>query len=283
MSSAERPDDDSVERSVETVATEYLEEVRRDQDSDKRLPELRSRLEERKAMREEFADRHAEDSPFLRRYDQSIEELEAEIEEKEAKLHQHGRLKEELLELFKEFELAEPWLNLKVLQAFNHAVTGKEQDSIVVSQISICSPEDLTEVDEETRWRIEDEIVCLATEEQGEANHTNKIWEWMQEHDYDEGFAVVASKNGANAAQVAEVLGQEQKETRNRLDRPIYRRDRFVPYYRVDGEFKLSTAGQYLASKYGPFESGKNGNKDSDNSDDSGDDGDGQMSFEDME
>ena len=282
MSSADRPEDTGKKQSIEEVAAAYLEEVSRDQKQDDQLVELRSEVAEQEALREEFADRHGEESQFVQRIDRSIGDLQADIEAEEAEQQQQDRLKEALLEQFTEFELAEPWVTSTVIRAFTHALTGQEREALIVNRTVINTPDDVAEIEETERWRIEDEIICLAMEECGDAIHTEEMWEWMKEYKYDREFAVVVVEDSADKDRVAECLEQETKETKNRLERPIYKRDRFIPYHREKGQFMLSTVGEYFAAKYGPFEVGA-GSENDESEDEGGDGGDGQMSFEDMD
>lgn len=280
MSSTDHPGNKDEQRSIKEVATEYLEEAGRDRDQTDRLVELCSELEAQEALREEFSDRHGEDSQFIQRIDRSVEELQAEIEAEKAEQQQQERLKEVLLERFESFELSEPWLTPTVIRAFTHALTGQEHEALIVNRTVISTPDDVAEVDETDRWRIEDEIICLAMEECYEVIHTNEMWEWMQEYEYDREFAVIVAEDGADKARVAESLSQEEKETLNHLERPIYQRNRFIPYHREDGKFMLSTVGAYFAAKYGPFEASDGSEHDEPDEVDNGDDG--QMSFKDM-
>ncbi|GAA0676208.1 hypothetical protein ACFQDG_01910 [Natronoarchaeum mannanilyticum] len=267
-----------------TLAQEYLDAVQSEIDEERRR-ELDNKLEALQDRRKQYVDQHGEDSRFVQRVDQKVEDIELELDELDESAQQTDEYRRQFLEAAVDsFEFNSEWLSTNTLEGLAHALYGGSDAYLVLQQNRIESPDDLVELDEITKLDMEHTLLVLIEDRLGQTDTVSSRWERFADSKYHIPFLVVARDGSASPEDVVPELGgdADRKDAKNWLESPIYDWEDLIPYYRAgDGEFALSTTGKYLYRHYAEDLDDLTGaNKERQNETDS-DDG-GQTSLDDL-
>lgn len=264
----------------ESLANEYLEALDQEIDEERR-DELENIKEELQDRREKYVSQHGEDSRIVQRVDQKIEDVEAELDELNESAQQVDELRTQLLKAAKDgLEFNREWLSTTVLEGITHALYAEKDDHLILDQIRMEGPEDLDEIEDLAQLDMEHTLLLLVEDRLGETDTVSERWERFVDSKYHKPFLIVSREGTASPDDVLPNLSEDadRKDAKNWLERPLYNWDDLVPYYRAgDGEFGLSTSGEYFAHHYA--ESAESLAEKGDGGDDSDD---GQASLNDL-
>ncbi|WP_152040402.1 hypothetical protein [Salinigranum salinum] len=237
------------------LAREYLEAETEGPDHSERLAKLRELRSELKIRREDYSERFSPSHPIVKRIDKKIESIDADIEDLEQEQEVQESLRDDFLKISEQFELTEEWLQPIALRALNHALYGSEREDLIIDKTRIETVEDVTELSYLERLDFEEKMLRVIEDARGNSSHTDEIWEWVQQEDRLELFAVMSSEASADKNRLSDVLGIESKTAKNRVEYPIYQHGpELTPYHSEGGTYRLTTPARYVAAKHGPFE-----------------------------
>jgi hypothetical protein len=273
-----------VESAPKSLAQEYLDALDHEVDEAQRT-ELEDRLSELRQRREKFVEQHGGESGIVQRVDEKIEEVEDELGEFEQSVKQADEFRKDLLDAAVEgFEFNSTWLSPTVLRGLTHALYGEEGESLILDQNRVEHADDLDDTDDLTRLDMEHTLLTLVEDRLDRTDTVKEHWERLVDSKKYTPFLVVAREGSASPEDVLPELEDEadRKDAKNWLERPIYDWDELVPYYRTgDGEFALSTAGEYLLHNFA--ESSDEDTEDEVDDESNENDGDGQASLDDID
>lgn len=238
------------ERSIEALAEEYLS-AQEQETNPEDLEEAKAHLTELQERYERFEKDYAESDPATQQLSERISETEERIAELEEAQRIPEELKEQILEEATGFMLTAEWLDPDVIEALNLALIGERDSALIIEEIEISGPEDVDDLDDITRFDIIDVVRKLALDKLERTSEIEEVWGSIADTTKEEPFEIVAQLGRATPDEVVERVDDDDvdRETiSNRLRNAT--RLQISPYFREDGVYQLSTAGEHLAKRY---------------------------------
>jgi len=233
---------------------QYLEALDSEIDAE-RLDELEEELVELEGERDKFVEDYGEDDVLIERVDDEIDELVSEKEDIEGAVDQVDELETKILETVSSGFIAEDsYITETTLEALNHISIGTRESELLIEDW-VVTPD--VELDSNVRT-VTDYIRKLALAKLGTDDSLQKTWSGIEGGKRLDPFLTVArADNPLSPSEVAERIGDgmERQTAGNRLRDAIHYAD-YSPYHRVDGDYTLSTVGEFM---FREFYEGKTG------------------------
>lgn len=214
-----------------------------------RLDEIKAEIAELHDEREEFVEDYGEDDVLVKRVDDEIDELVEEKEEIEEALDQSDELEAKILKMTSsEFIAEDSYITRASLEALNHIFTGARKPELLIEDWVVT--EDI-ELDSNVRT-ITDYIRKLAMARLGANESLRDSWSGIEGGKRLKPFLTVAEADTPlGPSEVAERVGNDmdRQTAGNRLRDAIHYAN-YSPYHRVDGDYTLSTVGEFMYREF---------------------------------
>lgn len=226
------------------LCEQYLEALDSEIDV-QRLDELEEEIAELEEERDQFVEDYGEDDVLVERVDDEIDGLMSEKDEIEGTVDQVDELETTILEtVSSEFIAEDSYITESTIEALNHIFTGSRESELLVED-RVVTPD--VELDSNVRT-ITDYIRKLALAKLRKDDSLQKTWSGIEGGKRLAPFSTVArADTPLSPSEVAERIGDgmERQTAGNRLRDAIHHAD-YSPYHRVDGDYTLSTVGEFM-------------------------------------
>lgn len=256
------------------LAEEYLSALENGVVREK-LEEAKEEALELRERHDRFVEKYGESDPATNKLSDRLTSAEDRIDRLEEEQELPKELEKAFLERATTFMLTDEWLQTRVIEAFNRALIGERDATLVIEEVEIEGEADVADLDELTRFDLIDVVRQLALDKLGEPSDIRECWETLEGTTKEEPFRIVAAAGGANPDEVLEQLEEDDvnRETvRGRLKNATQKD--VNPYVRRDGMYHLSTVGKYISNEYANVDSSSVKKEPED-----GDNGDEQVTF----
>lgn len=236
------------------LAEDYLSALESEAD-DNELEEARDRLSKLQERHNRFKSDYGESDPTTQELAERVSESEEQIKHLEEAQEVPEELEEQFLEAATGFTFSEEWLEPGVLEALNQALVGERNSVLVVEEFEITGINDVTDVEDITRFDIIDIVRKLAMDKLGGTEDVGDVWDSIAGTTKERPFRIIADLGDGTPDDVMERVDEEDldRETvRNRLKNATTLA--INPYYRENGTYSLATPGKYLAREYAKVE-----------------------------
>jgi len=254
---AEKEQDLSLE-DIPEVSVRYLDTSEEESEHQERLNEILSELEELRSEREEAADDFGEDHFLVENIDTEIQDIESERKDVEESTEDIVQLRKDILRGAAEtpgFRLDEHWLDSKTIQALTHTLYGQEEETLVIADQELSSPEDAHELDRIQKIQIKREIVHLARDQLEGDERVKKRWTEFKNSRAHPAFQVIAREPGVGPSGIADAYDDKSSSTvRNWTSDLSNQEELKMVYTPKQGNYHLSTVGKYYAEHYADLE-----------------------------
>ncbi|PSQ26288.1 hypothetical protein BRD03_10750 [Halobacteriales archaeon QS_9_68_17] len=214
-----------------------------------RLDELEEEIAELEKERAKFVEDYGEDDVLVERVGNEIDELVSEKEGIEGAVDQVDELETKILETVSSGFIAEnSYITERTLEALNHIFTGAQESELLIEDWAV-TPD--VELDSNVRT-VTDYIRKLALAKLGTDDSLQKTWSGIEGGKRFDPFLMVArADTPMSPSVVAERIGDdmERQTAGNRLRDAIHHAD-YSPYHRVDGDYTLSTVGEFMFREF---------------------------------
>lgn len=203
--------------------------------------------------------------------------LEERREEVSTKGERRERLRTELLTRSStEFAPQEDWLHDSVISALTHALTGREQNSILLGDHSL--PDDGEELSKREMVTVAKNVHAAAIDAVDSNDLLDEVWGMMSTNErYPISKVLAQERSLMRSGDIASELDDDATDNPGANLRYVLNSSEFYPYYRESGAWTLSLVGEYLWGTRGPDTAEHDGD-----GDDNDDDGDDQTSLDDV-
>lgn len=236
------------EESFQDLCQRYLNALDADVDEE-RCKELKEEIEELEEEREGYGEDYGEDDVLVEKVDKELEELRSELNETEAAVDQTENLEASILNrTISEFIAGGEYLSDECLEALNHIFTGKRDPELLIRDQVVDADSEL----EGNVRAISDSIRKIAMANLGTNDSIETTWENIKSGKKLEPFLIVAkAEEPLSPTQIAECLEEDvdSNTVGTRLRNAIHGFN-YIPYHRIEGEYRLSTIGQFIFREY---------------------------------
>lgn len=237
----------SDEEDFRELCNRYLKSLDADVDEERRRS-LQTRISELEEEREDFLQDYGEDDVLVHRLDEQIESLRSEFKNIQDVISQSEELEETILQRTSSEYIAEgEYLSDEVLEALNHICTGSRKPQLLIKDWVVGEDEfeeDVLDVSDYTRK--------IAMAKLGSNDSIRESWKNIAGGKKLSAFVTVArSEEPLSPAQVAERMEEnvDSNTAGTRLRNAIHGTE-YTPYHRIDGDYTLSTVGQFMFREY---------------------------------
>lgn len=188
-------------------------------------------------------------------YEMAVEERD-NYQEKYDKLSElderRSELRDELLtRASSEFAPQEDWMNETVIFALTHAIIGEQRDRILLGEYSL--PDDADELSKREMVRVAKNLHAVAEDVIASDGSLDEVWEMMSTDTRYPITKILADEmelvsSGDISAQLAD--GETDNPGANL--RYVLNSAEYYPYYREDGDWRLSLLGEFAWRTRGP-------------------------------
>lgn len=188
-------------------------------------------------------------------YEMAVEERER-FEERYEEISTIGewrkRLRTELLTRSStEFAPKGDWLHDSVVSALTHALTGREQNSILLGDHSL--PDDGEELSKREMVTVAKNVHAAANDAVGSNDFLDEVWEMMSTTErYPISRVLARECSLMRSGDITSELDDEATDNPGANLRYVLNSSEFYPYYRESGAWTLSLVGEYLWQTRGP-------------------------------
>ncbi|GAA0676221.1 hypothetical protein ACFQDG_01900 [Natronoarchaeum mannanilyticum] len=239
------------EKSIKELSEEYLSAVETKVDQEE-LADAKSHLTELQDRHDRFKQEYGESDPATQELEERVSEAKKRVNDLEKAQQIPEEFEEQILERATRFMLTEEWLNPRVIEALNQALIGERDSALLIEETEVSDQDDVSELDELTRFDFIDVVRKLAMDKLGETDDVKEIWDSIADTTKEEPFKIVASLGSATPDEVLERIEDDdvKRETiRGRLKNTASRME-INPYFRENGVYGLSTVGRYITEEY---------------------------------
>ena len=271
---------DDVRKAVEG----YLSTLDNDVD-ESRKNEIQDDIEDGEERYERLTQEHGEEHKLVKKAKSVLESRREELRELEEVEEQLGTARESLLKkVAEEFELSERWLQSETIEAVNHSLYGRRDQSYKLFGEEIQNEDDLSDFDDFEKIELAAVVALLAKDALGQTETVREQYQRLEDSKSFAVFKVLCGNESMTSQEVAEQLGEDKETANNCLKSPLNFWDRLIPFYRPKkGEYGLSTTGQYFYKHYfdGEIETTEADTQDEDEVEDEtdGDSGEAQVTL----
>lgn len=248
---------------VADIAAQYLEASDEEPEHQDRLEGIEAKLDELESTREEVAEDVGEDHYLVEDIDADIQELKDEHEALQESTEDIAQLRKDILRAAAEepgFRLNEHWLNSKTLRALTHALYATEEETLIIADQELRTPDDGQGLDRMQKIQIKREIVHLSRDQLASDERVIDCWEDFEDSRAHQAFPVIALDPGVGPSEIAEAQDKTSSTVRNWTSDLSDQENMKMVYTPKQGQYHLSTVGKYYAKHYADLD-GANGPK----------------------
>lgn len=164
------------------------------------------------------------------------------------------RLRSELLmQASSEFAPQGNWMNETVISALTHAITGKQQDRILISDYSL--PGDADELSKREMVTVAKNVHAVAEDILESDGSLDEVWDKMStDKRYPITKILAQEESLVGSGDISDQLDDDETDTPGANLRYVLNSAEYYPYYREDGEWRLSLLGEFAWQTRGPDE-----------------------------
>jgi hypothetical protein len=233
----ETPDD------ITKLAQEYLNSLEGDEDG---LEGLQEELEYWKQQVDEFEDGTPMHEMAVEERDERRERIGTVRDQGE----QLNTLQDELLErASSEFAPRDEWMELQVVRALSHALTGRKLDRIIIGGRSL--PDDATEMTKREMVNIAKMIHTLAGDAAGDTDEMTEFWSDLTDTHRSIISALSSHRDTLSSGEISDEIGDEGTDSPGANIRYLRNQSDLDPYHSTDDGYTLSLLGRYVWLEYG--------------------------------
>lgn len=229
------------------LANAYLEVHGSDDTADDET-EIEENMEYWQEQVEEFE----EGTPM---YEIAVEERD-KYREKYNEISEQGdrrtRIRNELLtRASSEFAPQGDWMNEAVISALTHAITGQQQDRILIGDYSL--PGDADELSKREMVTVAKNVHAVAEDIIESNGSLDEVWDMMST---DKRYPItkILAQEGSlvGSDDISDQLDDDETDNPGANLRYVLNSAEYYPYYREDGDWRLSLLGEFAWQMHGP-------------------------------
>ena len=229
------------------LAKAYLES----HDSDD-TPDDESDIEENLEYWQEQVEEFEEGTPM---YEMAVEERDNyqqrynEISEQDKR---RSELRDELLtRASSEFAPQGDWMNETVISALTHAIVGQQRDRILIGDH--CLPGDADELSKREMVTVAKNVHAVAKDIVASNGSLDEVWEMMStDKRYPITRVLAEEKELVSSGNISAQLDDDGTDNPGANLRYVLNSAEYYPYYREDGDWRLSLLGEFAWQTRGP-------------------------------
>lgn len=230
---------DDLPEGIVELAKAYLES----HDSDDTIDD-ESEIEENLEYWREQVEEFEEGTPM---YEMAVEERDSYQEKYDEISEQDERrseLRDELLtRASSEFAPQGDWMNETVISALTHAIVGQQRDRILIGDYSL--PNDADELSKREMVTVAKNVHAVAEEIVVSNGSLDEVWEMMSTDKRSPITKVLAEeKELVSSGDISAQLGDGGTDNPGANLRYVLNSAEYYPYYREDGDWRLSLLGE---------------------------------------
>jgi hypothetical protein len=238
---------DDLPEGIVELAKAYIESHDGDDTTDDEI-EIEENLEYWQEQVEEFE----EGTPM---YEMAVEERDNYQERYNKTSEQDERrseLREELLtRASSEFAPQCDWMNETVISALTHAIIGQQRDRFLTGDYSL--PGDADELSKREMVTVAKNIHAVAEDTVASNGSLDEVWEMMStDKRYPITKILAEEKELVSSGDISAQLDDDETDNPGANLRYVLNSAEYYPYYREDGDWRLSLLGEFAWRTRGP-------------------------------
>lgn len=210
--------------------------------------EIEKELEYWQEQVEEFE----EETPMHEIAVEERDKFQERYEEASTKDERHTQLRINLLSRAStEFAPQGDWVHDSVVSALTHALTGRQQNRILIGDHAV--PDDVDELSKREMVTVAKNIHAVAEDDVDSNEILNDLWEKMSTDTcYPITEVLVQNSSLIGSGDISDQLDDDAPDSPGANLRYVLNSSKYHPYYREDGTWTLSLLGEYAWQTYNP-------------------------------
>jgi hypothetical protein len=238
---------DDLPEGIVELAKAYLESHDGDETTDDES-EIEENLEYWQEQVEEFEEGTA-------MYEMAVEERDSYQEKYDEISEQDERrseLRDELLtRASSEFAPQEDWMSETVISALTHAIIGQQRDRILIGNYSL--PDDADELSKRGMVAVAKNVHAVAEDIVASNGSLDEVWKMMStDKRYPITKILAEEKELVSSGDISAQLDDDGTDNPGANLRYVLNSAEYYPYYREDGDWRLSLLGEFAWQTRGP-------------------------------
>jgi hypothetical protein len=238
---------DDIPEGIVELSKAYLESHDSDDTTDDE-----SEIEENLEYWQEQVEEFDEGTPM---YEMAVEERD-NYQENHNKISEQderrSELRDELLtRASSEFAPQEGWMNETVISALTHAIIGEQRDRILIGDH--CLPGDAAELSKREMVTVAKNVHAVAEDIVASNGSLDEVWEMMStDKRYPITRILAEEKELVSSGDISAQLDDDGTDNPGANLRYVLNSAEYYPYYREDGDWRLSLLGEFAWQTRGP-------------------------------